>query len=118
MTTTSQTKCDVTTDGNIPNTSVKEKQAKTKKFSLLDLHRLTFNLEGVEQTLNVETASPSQFNVFASEMADVEDVDVNVWPLEVRRDFVNDLWNFCLTNEYEFPLTEVVSEDASEAKGE
>ena len=75
---------------------------------------MIFQLEGQEQTLDVETATPEQFNAFASEVADVEDVDVNVWPLEVRRDFVNNLWDFCLTEGYDFPLTEVADEAAQE----
>lgn len=112
MTTTSQTKCDDTTGGNTRNTSAKP--AKAKRFNLMDLRRLTFNLEGQEQTFDVETATPEQFNAFASEVADVEDVDINVWPLEVRRDFVNNLWDFCLTEGYDFPLTEVVDEVAQE----
>ena len=102
----SQIKCNDTTNVTTLNTSGKAK----RKFVLLDMHRLTFQLEGHEQPFDVETCTPEQFNAFASEMADVEDVDVNVWPLEVRRDFVNDLWDFCLTNEYEFPLTEVKEE--------
>jgi hypothetical protein len=115
MTTTSQNKCDDTTGGNTQNTS--EKPGKAKRFSLMDLHRLTFNLEGLEQVFDVETATPEQFNAFASEVADVEDVDVNVWPLEVRRDFVNTLWWFCELEGYDFPLTEVAEEAATQAEG-
>ena len=80
----------------------------------MDLHRLTFQLEGLEQTFDAETCTPEQFNAFAAEMADVEDVDVNVWPLEVRRDFINTLWQFCLTENFDFPLTEVPDEAAQE----
>ncbi len=109
MTTTSQTKCDDTTGGNTRNTSGSTAKA---KYQLLDLHRLTFSLEGLEQAFNVENATPEEFNAFASEVADVEDVDVNVWPLEVRRDFVNKLWDFCLTEGFDFPLTEVSEEKA------
>jgi hypothetical protein len=71
----------------------------------------------VEQAINVEEATPEQFNVFASEYADVEDVDVKVWPLEVRRDLINELWDFCLTEDYDFPLTEIPNEAATEAEG-
>ena len=115
MTTTSQTRCDDTTGGNIQNTSAKA--GKGRRFSLLDLARLTFQLEGVEQAFDVEHATPEQFNAFAASVADVEDVDVNVWPLEVRRDFINTLWQFCLTEGFDFPLTEVADEAASEAEG-
>jgi hypothetical protein len=110
----SQTKCNDTTSENTPRTLEKGSQAK-RKYTLSDLNRLTFQLEGVEQTLDVETCTPEQFNVFISEMVEVEDVDVNVWPLEVRRDLVNDLYDFCLTNGYEFPLTDVKVEAAPEA---
>jgi hypothetical protein len=113
MTTTSQTRCDDTTGGNTLNTS--EKPAKAKRFSLMDLHRLIFQLEGLEQTFDVETCSASQFDAFAEAMAeDFENVDRTVWPLEVRRDFVNNLWNFCLTEGYDFPLTEVADKAAQE----
>ena len=83
----------------------------------MDLHRLTFQLEGVERAFDVEHATPEQFNAFAASVADVEDVDVKVWPLEVRRDFINTLWQFCLTEGFDFPLTEVADEAASEAEG-
>ena len=116
MTTTSQTRCDDTTGGNIPNTSAKA--GKGRRFSLLDLARLTFQLEGVEQAFDVEHAMPEQFDAFAEAIAeDFENVDRTVWPLEVRRDFINTLWQFCLTEGFDFPLTEVASETASEAAG-
>ena len=112
MTTTSQNKCAGTTGGNIQNTSAKP--AKGKRFNLLDLHRLTFQLEGLEQTFDVETCTAQQFNAFVVEVAEVEDVDSDVWPLEVRRDLINELWQFCLTNGFDFPLTEVADEAAQE----
>src|SRR5258708_16344065 len=115
MTTTSQTRCDDTTGGNIQNTSAKA--GKGRRFNLLDLARLTFQLEGVERAFDVEHATPEQFNAFAASVADVEDVDVKVWPLEVRRDFINTLWQFCLTEGFDFPLTEVAHEAASETDG-
>ncbi len=108
----SQIKCSDTTDANIPNTSGKRAKG---KYKLIDLRRLTFKLEGVEQAIDVEAATAEQFNVFASEYADVEDVNTAVWPLEVRRDLINELWDFCLTEEYDFPLTEIPVESASEA---
>ena len=84
----------------------------------MDLHRLTFQLEGVEQAFDVEHATPEQFDAFAEAMAeDFENVDRTVWPLEVRRDFINTLWQFCLTEGFDFPLTEVADEAASEAEG-
>lgn len=111
----SQTKCNDTTDGNIQNTSGKHaKRGVPAKYQLLDLHRLTFRLEGVEQACDVETATPEQFNAFVVEVAEVEDVESDVWPLEVRRDLINELWDFCLTEGFDFPLTEVADEAAQE----
>lgn len=49
----SQIKCADTTNENIPNTSEIEKPAK-RKYTLMDLHRLTFHLDGVGETLTVE----------------------------------------------------------------
>src|SRR5438105_15324188 len=106
MTTTSQTKCDDTTNGSIQNTSGKPKG---RKFTLLDLHRLTWQADE-QGTLTVETATREQSNAFASEVADVEDVDINVWPLEGRRDFVNNIYDFCLTEGFDFPVPVVADE--------
>jgi hypothetical protein len=114
----SQTKCNDTTDANIPNTSAKGARGKQQgRYQLLDLHRLTFRLEGLDQVLDAETATPEQFNAFVVEVAEVEDVDSTVWPLEVRRDLINELYAFCLTEHFDFPLTEVADEAASEAEG-
>ena len=105
-------KCNDTTGENIPNTSAKG--VKEGRYKLIDLHRLTFNLEGLEQTFDAETATPEQFEAFAEAIADTEDVDIAVWPLEVRRDLINELWEYCLTEGYDFPLTEVADEAAQE----
>ena len=111
----SQTRCNDTTDGNIQNTSAKgAKKGIPAKYQLLDLHRLTFRLEGMEQVFDVETATPEQFHAFASAVADVEDVDTATWPLETRRDLVNELWDFCFNENFDFPLTEVADETAQE----
>ena len=111
-------KCNDTTEENIPNTSGKAaKRGVVGKYQLLDLHRLTFRLDEVEQAIDAETATPEQFNSFAEAFADVEDVNVNVWPLEVRRDLINELYEFCLTEGYDFPLTEVADEAAQQAEG-
>jgi hypothetical protein len=110
----SVTKCSDTTDGNIQNTSGKAKRAVPGKYQLLDLHRLTFKLEELDQVLDVETATAAQFEAFAEAVADTEDVDISVWPLEERRDLINELYDFCLTEGYDFPLTEVADEAAQE----
>src|SRR5260221_10504957 len=114
----SQTKCNDTTGESIQNTSAKvAKRGVPAKYQLLDLHRLTFRLEGMEQAFDVETCTAEQFNAFAEAVSDVEDVDTSVWPLEVRRDLVNEVWDFCVNESFEFPLTETPAEAASEAEG-
>lgn len=45
-------------------------------------------------------------------MADIEDVDVTVWPLEERRNLVNELWDFCIAENFEFPLTDTDAEES------
>jgi hypothetical protein len=109
----SQNKCNDTTEESTLNTSGKGRDV--RKFKLIDLHRLTFTLEEGERPIDVETATPEQFNAWTSDVADVADVDTLTWPLEVRRDLINDLWEYCLTEGYAFPLTEVADETATEA---
>ena len=110
----SQTRCNDTIGANIPNTLGKRaKKAIPAKYRLLDLRRLIFKL-GDGERCDVETCTAEQFNTFASAVADVEDVDVTVWLLEVRRDFINNLWDFCVTEGFDFPLTEVADEAAQE----
>ena len=111
----SVTKCSATTEESIQNTSGKGAAKRPPgKYQLLDLHRLTFRLDGAEQAIDVETASAEQFDAFAEAFADVEDVNREVWPLEVRRDLINELWEFCLTEGYDFPLTEIPVEAAQQ----
>lgn len=113
----SQIKCEGTTNENIPNTSgpeVANARYTTKgKYTLLDLHRLTFHLEGIEETLNVEECTAEQFNAFAQAVADVEDVDTLVWPLEERRNLVNELWVFCEQEKFDFPLIDTDVEEST-----
>jgi len=54
----------------------------------------------------VEECTAEQFNLFAQAVAEVEDVDTSVWPLEERRNLVNELWNFCQAENFAFPLTD------------
>jgi hypothetical protein len=68
----------------------------------------------VEQAFDVETCSAEAFDAFADAVSDIEDVERHIWPLEVRRDLINELWQFCEAEGYEFPLTEVPAEAAQE----
>lgn len=84
-------------------------------FTLMDLSRLTFSLDG-EQVLNVQDATSEQFWALANALANVTNVEE--WFLEERRDFVNQLYAFCTANNYQFPFTfveEIRDEAASEA---
>ena len=106
----SQIKCNATTSANIPNTSGNRAKG---KYTLSELHHLTFSLEGVEETLNVEECTAEQFNLFAQSVAEVEDVDTSVWPLEERRNLVNELSNFCQAENFEFPLNDRDTEEGT-----
>jgi hypothetical protein len=112
----SQTKCNDTTGENIQNTSGKKgaKAPQQGRYKLSDLHRLTFKLEELDQVLDAETCTAEQFDAFADAVAETEDVDISIWPLEERRDLINEVYDFCLTEGYEFPLTEIADKAAQE----
>lgn len=79
----------------------------SRYFSLLDLARLTFSLDG-QLVLNAETATNEQFAALAEIVANVTNVEA--WHLEERRDFLNGLYAWCLAHNYEFPFTEIGEE--------
>jgi hypothetical protein len=122
----SQTECAVTTSEDIQNTSQQgsdqrpDEQPTPKKptgseqrtdhdaersslsFTLLDLRRLTFTLDG-GHILNVQDATHEQFDALAQVVSDVSNVEQ--WYLEERRDFINGLRAFCEERNYPFPFT-------------
>lgn len=132
-----QTECEVTTSEPIQNTSLdpNEQQgsetptakklndseqrtdrgagASSRYFSLLDLCRLTFTLDGVE-VLNAQDATAEQFGALAALVADVS--NVGQWYIEDRRDFINGLQAFCEERGYTFPFTLVDEEGHSNAE--
>ena len=127
----SQTECAATTNEHIQNTLPQgseqqgSEQPTTKKpidseqrtdhgaeksspsFTLLDLRRLTFTLDG-EQVLNAQDATHEQFDALAQVVSDVSNVEQ--WYLEERRDFINGLRAFCEERNYPFPFT-IVDEE-------
>ena len=127
-----QTECNDTTNNRIQNTSqqgsaeVQSDQPTSKKpidleprtdhgagksspsFTLLDLCRLTFTLDGVE-VLNAQDATNEQFAALADVVANVTNVEQ--WYLEERRDFMNGLQAFCEEHDYPFPFTIVDQEE-------
>lgn len=131
-----QTECENTTDNNIQNTSLdpndqQGSETPTNKkpnnleqrtdrgagkssqyFTLLDLHRLTFTLDG-EEVLDAQHATNEQFSALVSTIADVSNVEQ--WYLEERRDFVNQLYAWCEERNYEFPFT-IVDEEKQETQ--
>jgi len=139
----SQTECAVTTNDDIQNTSQQgsdlppdEQPTLTKPtgsepktghgaeksspsfraFTLLDLRRLTFTLDG-EHVLNAQDATHEQFDALAQMVSEV--CNVEQWYLEERRDFINGLWAFCQARNYPFPFT-IVDEETqpSMSRGE
>lgn len=120
------TACEATTNDNIQNTSKQgseqqgSEQPISKKptgseqktdpgaakssryFTLLDLCKLTFSLDGVA-VLNAQDATNEQFGLLADVVANVTNVEQ--WYLEERRDFVNQLYTWCQEHKYEFPFT-------------
>jgi hypothetical protein len=133
-----QTECENTTSESIPNTSqqqseqqgsetlTNEKPMKSEQstghgvgksnqyFTLLDLHRLTFTLDGVE-VLDAQHATHEQFSALVNAVADVTNVEQ--WYLEERRDFMNGLYAFCEERGYSFPFTIVDGEASSQDSG-
>jgi hypothetical protein len=85
----------------------------SQSFTLLDLCRLTFTLDGVD-ILNVQDATNEQFAALADVIADVTNVEQ--WYLEERRDFINGLHVFCEERSYPFPFTLVDEEKTPTAK--
>ena len=135
----SQKECEITTDEPIPNTFQQEgkpqqseqptlkkptsSELKTdhgagksspsfKTFTLLDLRRLTFTLDG-EQVLNAQDATNEQFDALAQVVSDVSNVEQ--WYLEERRDFINGLRAFCEARNYPFPFT-ILDEETGPTK--
>jgi hypothetical protein len=74
----------------------------SQSFTLLDLRRLTFTLDG-EHVLNAQDATHEQFDALAQVVSDVS--NVLEWYLEERRDFINGLRAFCEARNYPFPFT-------------
>jgi hypothetical protein len=79
----------------------------SQSFTLLDLCRLTFTLDGGE-VLNAQDATNEQFGALADVVSDVTNVEQ--WYLEERRDFINGLQAFCEEHNYTFPFTLVDEE--------
>jgi hypothetical protein len=136
----SQTECAATTSEDIPNTSQQggEQQGSgqpthkrqtgseprtdhgaersSPSFTLLDLRRLTFTLDG-EQVLNAQDATHEEFDALAQVVSNVS--NVLEWYLEERRDFINGLRAFCEERNYPFPFTLVDGEaEPTTSRGE
>ena len=130
----SQTECEATTNEHIQNTSQQgrkppqseqpthKKQTgseqktdhgegkSSQSFTLLDLRRLTFTLDG-EQVLKAKDATHEEFDALAHAVSDVSNVEQ--WYLEERRDFINGLLAYCQERNYPFPFTIVDEEETA-----
>ena len=128
-----QTECEHTTNESIQNTSQHQSEQQgseistnkkpidleqrtdlgegksSQYFTLLDLCRLAFSLDGVE-VLNAQDATNEQFGALADVVSDVTNVEQ--WYLEERRDFINGLQAFCEERNYPFPFT-IVDEEGT-----
>jgi hypothetical protein len=128
----SQTECEVTTSEDTQNTSQQGSdqppddqptpknptgseqrtdhgaEKSSPSFTLLDLYRLTFTLDG-EHVHNAQNATHEQFDALAQVVSEVSNVEQ--WYLEERRDFINGLLAFCQARNYPFPFT-IVDEEA------
>ena len=122
----SQTECETTTNEGIQNTLQQggdqppgelpmhkkptdseqktdhDAEKSSPSFTLLDLCRLTFSLDG-EQVLNAQDATHEEFDALAQAVSNVSNVEH--WYLEERRDFINGLRAFCEERNYPFPFT-------------
>lgn len=118
-------KCDDTTSGNTPNSSLSEAIGKPRKgaknstskqsassvsellegrFSLADLRLLTFHLTEAGPTIDVWHASASDFQAYVQLYADTENVNTDLWPMSERLYLLNQMWEFCEKHGHEFPF--------------
>lgn len=83
--------------------TVPEEESKIRFPEITDLLHLEFSFDGME-VINVYDALPSQMDKFARMYANISNVDVDLWPVEERLDFVNKLWDFYQKLGLQFPL--------------
>jgi len=64
---------------------------------------LDFSFDGIEY-ISIYHAMPPQMDKLANMYFNVLGVNIEVWPVWDRLDFVNALWDFCREKNYRFPL--------------
>ncbi len=65
-----------------------ESDGKQGSIKLVDMRRTWFRLED-GQAVNLEDATPEQFDTFIAKYLEIEDVDRTAWPLLLRWRAVN-----------------------------
>lgn len=75
------------------------------EFSLEDLSRLTFRLDGAQE-LDCWSSTAVQFQTYVQKLGtSVENVDTDVWTPFDRLDYLNSLLTFCHAHRRRFPFT-------------
>ena len=100
-----QQQSEQTTSTKQENSNLKTDQAEVESaFQLRDLSRLIFRLTDGREC-DVWSSTASDFQSFVGRFGNVENVDVTVWSVFDRLDYVNGLWQFCQGKRYRFPFT-------------
>ena len=72
-------------------------------FQLSDLPRLTWKAsDGSER--DVWSSEASDFQTYVQQFGKVENVDVTVWDVFDRLDYVNELYAYCQNNGFQYPF--------------
>ena len=72
-------------------------------FSLGDLARIAFTLDGVEH--DAWSSPAAAFQQYIAQFSRVSNVDIGEWNVFERLDFLNALSVFCSKNGFSFPFT-------------
>jgi len=85
-----------------------------RMFQLSDLPRLTWKQnDGNEH--DVWTSSAEVFQTHVQQFGSVSNVDVTVWSVFDRLDYLNELYVYCQNNGFQFPFTIKPGEQSQEA---
>jgi spore coat polysaccharide biosynthesis protein SpsF (cytidylyltransferase family) len=75
-----------------------------RMFQLSDLPRLTWKRNDGSE-LDVWSSEASDFQTYIQQFGEVENVDVTVWDVFDRLDYVNELYAYCQNNGFQYPFT-------------
>jgi hypothetical protein len=87
----------------LTNSEPKTAQVEESMFSLPDLPRLTWKAsDGSER--DVWSSEASDFQTYVQQFGSVANVDVTVWDVFDRLDYVNELYVYCQNNGFQYPF--------------